>query len=665
MALWFDFFCLRAAPSPKPAPRATILHMTNTNPSPSTLNPPRRTMLAALILLTLAALAARLYALDTVRFNIDHAYPIWQGMRTLDYQQWPLVGQATSVLFANPALTGYLYLPPLMLWRSPLGVYALVIALNALAVPFTFQAGRALLRRDAPALIAAALVAFNPWIIEYSRTTWVQSLMPFFVTLIAALIVPVWVGTASHRGRRMLAALIVATLFTQTYLLAFLIVAPLALISLILWRRIPWRYAAAGIVIFMLVTAAYGIALIQSPTANLDRTTAFTSTAPRLTDEALLHALRLTSGEGYAWARSANQPDVSTRQPLEFAVHGVLMLALISGVIQAGYALVKRTPRRDAALIALVWWALPVIAMSYTGSPVHPFYQLLGVPMGAVLAAWGVDALLQRRAGVSLITAALTLWAALMLLNFARGTQENVQQAGREGLPGLLLGDGLALGGVIQELLPPQGIVYANVNEWILNALAGRLFTVIDAVQSPRVTLVPQVGGLYIEASLPDESPFTPRLSVPAARLTLADDSLITVRRFEAGGADLTGVPQIVHIESVDGLTLAGYDRRTTRDGRHVLITYWRVDAVSDAARQMFYGPFAHVFNAEGERIAIADGVPLSGLLWNVGDVYIQRMTYDAPEDHRVSVGLYDINAARNAVFTLPDGAQDTLIPLD
>ena len=41
-----------------------------------------------------------------------------------------------------------------------------------------------------------------------------------------------------------------------------------------------------------------------------------------------------------------------------------------------------------SSLIPLLWFGLPVLLMSYVGQPVHPFYQLLGLPAGYALVGW-------------------------------------------------------------------------------------------------------------------------------------------------------------------------------------------------------------------------------------------------------------------------------------
>jgi hypothetical protein len=373
----------------------------------------------------------------------------------------------------------------------------------------------------------------------------------------------------------------------------------------------------------------------------------------------------LVTGDGYTLARSATLSDAVTRQPLESGAHLALTAALVVGCVLAARAWVSRAPTRDAALIVLVWWALPVLAMSYTTNPVHPFYQLLGLPMGAILVAWGLDPLTRAGVGRVAVTGALVLWAGLMGVNFIRSTDENLHTPAAKGLAALPLRDGLRVGAAIREGLPPQGIVYANVNEWILNGLAGRLFTVIDGVQSARLHILPHSGGLHIQAVPPTRNGFTVYQSRLYAEYLLADATRVTMRHFEARAALLDARTHILTVTADNGLTLIGYQRRTRENGQHELVTLWRVDSVTAETGQAFYGAFAHVYDDSGARVAVADGVPISGLLWNQGDVFVQRMRYDAPPQHSLAVGQYDINGQRNALFTLADGTQAELVPLE
>src|SRR6185436_17327156 len=98
---------------------------------------PTHFVLAATLFL---AAFLRFQHLDAIQHNVDHAYPIWQALMTLDRGVFPVTAQGTSVLFANPALTGYLFVPWVALTRSPIGPYIFVIVLNTLAVWSAYSA---------------------------------------------------------------------------------------------------------------------------------------------------------------------------------------------------------------------------------------------------------------------------------------------------------------------------------------------------------------------------------------------------------------------------------------------------------------------------------------------------------------------------------------------
>ncbi len=297
------------------------------------LTPPQ---ILTLVMILLVAAFLRGHDLLQIEHNVDHAYPVWQALTTLEHGVFPLAGQGTSVLFANPALTGYLFLPLIALTRSPLGAYILVIALNTLAVLLAFRAARILMGVRV-ALIAAALLAVNPWVIEYSRTSWVQSLLPFFACALAWLLWPVLLGRSKRPARRLLLALIVLTLYTQTYLLAFLSLAPVVLLLLIFRRRLPRRALLVGGAIFIIITLIYGAGLLAQADTVGTRLNEFSDSPRQLSAEAWNHAVRLVSGQDYEVARGTQAPpyDSARRHNLTLVAHTVIYAALLFGIALA------------------------------------------------------------------------------------------------------------------------------------------------------------------------------------------------------------------------------------------------------------------------------------------------------------------------------------------
>jgi 4-amino-4-deoxy-L-arabinose transferase-like glycosyltransferase len=605
----------------------------------------REVLLLAAIMIAAAVL--RFANLDTVRFNIDHAYPIWQALNTLDTGALPVVGQASSVLFANPALTGYLYLPVVAITRSPLAVYIVVIALNTLAVAFTYFAARTALESRRLALVAAWLIAFNPWIIEYSRATWVQGLLPFWMALLAWLLFPVLLGKSAHPERRVIAGLVVLALLTQTYLLAFFTAAVVSLLLLIFRRRVPLRGALIGGAGLALFTGVYAFGLLNN-SAAFQRAGNFSANPASLSAEALTHALRLVTGADYAAARSADQPDAETWIVLENVVQGGLLLLLIAGLVAAVLAL-RSGQRRDTAIILLLWYLLPIAAMSYTGNPVHPFYQLLGLPAGAILAARGGEPLLRNRVTAFLLAAFLLFAAVVVTINLIRAADSVRQTPGQNAILGLPLSDVLELGRAINRTLPTGGQVYSSLDPYVLTAAAGRLFPISSEVSPPNMVIIPQSGGLYIALSESEHTP--PPGAQPGPRLPLVDGYTLALDLYPAGSIDLSTVEPIVDIRSEEGLRLYGYALEQRQADRWTLTTYWRVDAAAPLTSTDAFGPFVHVYDADGERIANVGGTVVPGYLWHVGDIHLHRMRFRAAAPFTLEVGQYDANSQQNMIF--------------
>jgi 4-amino-4-deoxy-L-arabinose transferase-like glycosyltransferase len=630
-----------------------------------------------MLIMGLAAFLRAEYLLQ-IEHNVDHAYPIWQALQTLDRGVFPLTGQGTSVLFANPPLTGYLYLPFVALTRSPLGVYVFVIALNTLAVLLAFRAARLLAGANL-ALVAAFLMAVNPWVIEYSRTSWVQSLLPFWVCALAWALFPLLLGKAKHPARRLLIAFALLTGLAQSYLLGFLMIIPVGLLLLIFWRRVPKPALLFGIALFGAAALLYGAGLFAQRGTVEARLGEFGGNAAHFSSEALNHALRLVTGSDYALARGTLAPiaDSALRQDLSNVAHVALVALLVVGVTAALWRLRQAGRERDRAIIVLVWFFVPILLMSYVGQVVHPFYQLLGLPAGYVLVAWGVGALaglrasegvgvftrLQARVVFALVAVLLVPFGVLMGINSARYYQETAAIPGAHGLGALPLDVGLELGALMRERFP--GMVYADVDEWILSSFTGETLDFTRDARAPAFNFIPP-SGMYIAAYVAGETPAVPLGSGGRRVLALADGSSLVVDFLSQLAALELATTQRLHVSSDQGIALEGYELAAQGD-TWTLITYWRVEQRVEGIDGRLFAPFAHIFDVEGNRVAIIDGQAVPGYEWRAGDLHAHRMTFTLPESGEpftVRVGQYDAGGNLNAIFVLPDGEYTPVIEL-
>lgn len=634
-------------------------------------NSSRNYHLQYLILFVILALAlvARFRYLAQIEHNVDHAYTVWQAMRTIDEGVFPLAGQGTSVLFANPPLTGYLLIPAVALTRSIIGVYVFIIALNWLAVWMTFRAVRSLLGASA-GLIAAGLMAVNPWVIEYSRTSWVQSLLPFFVCALAWLLWPVLMNRARHPQRRLILALIVMALLMQTYLLAYLMLATVGLLLVIFWRRLPRRGVIIGGAVVALFMALYGLGLLAQWDTASQRVADFGAGQAQLRSEAWEAGIRLVTGADYEVARGLNAPagDVALRHDLSRVVHYGLLAMVLLGIGAAMMHIWRRGEHAEAGLIVLIWFGLPVLAMTYTGNPVHTTYQLLGIPAGYALAAWGLMIVFRpkvtRWGGAALIVLSLP-FAGLMLTNSARYYQETAALPGQHLLTALPVDYGLRMGAAINEHLPSGGVVFADVEGWIINSFAGRLFPVVRDTRAPAFNMIPANGGIYI--TIAQEAPTIPAGAERVTVLEMPDGYALTLDALApATEVDLQGQP--LDVPTQQGITLLSYDLDGEEDS-WTLTTVWRVDFVAQEVYERIFSPFLHVYDGE-ERIINTDGRGLMGHLWHPGDIHVHQMTFTLPEGSppldglTLLVGQYDGVHNANVIFMPPDDEPSVIVDL-
>jgi hypothetical protein len=424
----------------------------------------------------------------------------------------------------------------------------------------------------------------------------------------------------------------------QTYLLAYLMVIPVGLLVLIFWRRVPKRALFFGVAIFTVASLLYGVGLLSQQDAVEQRLSEFGSNPSRLSDEALSHAVRLVTGNDYAAARGINAPagDAQVRQNLSGIAHCALTAMLVIGVVRVLISL-----RDSASIILLIWFGVPILLMSYVGQPVHPFYQLLGLPAGYALAAWGLAFVFRPHTwlgGVLLLTL-LVSFGVLTGINSTRYYQETAAIPGAHGTTALSLEYGLKLGQKINELLPEGGTVYADESPWILSSFAGRTLPVVRDLNVPKVTIIPINGGLYLNTETP--------LATQTDSIMLPDGYELTLAVFGPG----TTVRPInpVDYESEQGIHLLGYDFADD-----ILTTYWRVDVITPETNGWLFTPFAHVFNTAGERIQIVDGEAIPGRLWRAGDIHIHNMEISNIEHYDIQIGQYDAVRGQNVIF-LPD----------
>ncbi len=584
-------------------------------------------------LLFLAALVVRFRYLLWIEHNVDHAYYIGQALRTLDAGYLPIIGQATSLQFPNSAFLGYLYVPLLALTRNLLSAYVFVIALNSLGVVSIFRAARLLGLSAFAAVAAGVLYAFNPWLIEYTRSTWSYSIMPFLLTCLFHSVLLMLKTTGKRQTRAVWVAAVSTTMITLVTLTGYLILPTLAIIALVFRARLPWRKILTTLPVFVVPTAVFAGALLANWQDTSARASAFlgASQSAYLRSEPLLHALRLVSGAEYELQRGTSVDQDSLR--LRNAIGAVFNLAILILII---VGLLRQINKADQKLNA-VWLATPITIFLYNSALIHPFYLLLTIPSALILAAAGVHHVIQKNAkNTALVTIALVAWSLLGLVNSSLYYQDTQQHPGEHQLTALPMHEGIQLGRVLKEL-PKESLIQTDVEPWILHSFAGHTFTTTQTADNTQRVAVPS-SGLFIVTmqERPQETLLNEELYW---NRTLADSSTISILKVsQTIPAHAAQVPN----SSEADVTLEAYSISHAETETHFTM-YWRIQQMPNDLAPL-YSPTVHVYH-EDNRLAVVDGQPIATYLWTPETLIAQRVTLQTllqTESYKLRVGLYD-----------------------
>jgi len=589
-------------------------------------------------------------------------------MRLLQSGLWPTLGQPTTSFLSNPPGQAYASLLPLLLWNSFWLTFWFMTTLNVLAVPLLYRFTRARLG-ETTSLVAAFLFAVNPWVVTSSRASWSSALLPVGCVLVLGLLLCALAPGARHRNASMLAMFASLALLGQTYFLA-LVLLPIQAAAVILtrWRSIPWRGLWAGAAVFALGLAAYGAAIAADLPAQLLE-------ARRLTPDASAHAtVSLQSAQfGLGFVTGQGYFDNLLPPALALVLEWAIGLAFALGIARAALRLLRRQPEAwvDGAL--LVWWGIPVAALSYGSQAEYQWHLLSTVPAGQILAASGIAwlAALRPRLRLAWLAAgaglALASFSALHLTAAANAAQPGPQPGAR--LDVITLNASQRMGALLNEFMSRYQVteLYSDLPDVVPTAWTGRPVSVVSwSIGNQLVILPDDQPALYLRTNW-GAAPLAVPLSTRVQLFTWPGNAFTSLDLVPAyKRAAQAALPQVrIDWPSDTGLSLLGYSIDTPlRPGQtSVMTTYWRIDSLAEMRGQFIFGPYLHLVNVNGSLAINVSAPGLPGYYYRQGDLYVETIDLPIPADlapgtYNMDLGLYDGLHAAGTMFH-PAGQAD------
>jgi hypothetical protein len=341
----------------------------------------------------LIAAVLRLGGFQEVLIGADQSTILSGAANLVALRGFPLIGMKSSVGVMQTATPIYLAAMALALVHKVVSIKWFFSILDILALAYLYRSvGRVFDRRAA--LIAGLLYATNPWIVEFNRWIWYQTLLPTFATVAFAALLQLWHVRRPDAPTGTLALAIVASALLGTVHIVGLPWAGLLfLICLVLaWRHRLWHGLLWGTGGALLISAPYLVYLVKTRFSDIalilrsagDRTGEWNWLALRMTRELLTGEEIFPIVDSPVWAER------TVSLPLLTQIFPWILGAAVLGLL---YQAINRQKNITAEILFPIFWSL-LAPFIFLRSSVHiqHFYLLFLFPAPfVVLGVWLSD----------------------------------------------------------------------------------------------------------------------------------------------------------------------------------------------------------------------------------------------------------------------------------
>jgi len=357
------------------------------------------------VVILLLAAWLRLGAFHEALIGADQTSILAAAFDIAALRSFPLVGIKSSVGPMQTAITPYLAAIPLLLVRRVIAIKWFFSVLDLLALALLYMAVKRAFGRTAGS-VAALLYATNPWVVEFIRWIWYQTLISTFATIAFAAFLLCFMSLrpspahprASGRARRsawwMAVGMVSATLMGMVHLAALPWTAALCALALSLaWRQRRWNGFLLGLGLSFVIVFPYLLYLFKTDFSDVQLLfsgsgqggATWNWASYRLTWELLTGAQVFSTPRATLWMDSVPHSLREFAPVLYTVIPAVLGLAFAGGM----WSCWKGAEKRVLWVFTMAWTVAAPTLFVVTRFHLQHFYLLFLFPAPYVLiGAW-------------------------------------------------------------------------------------------------------------------------------------------------------------------------------------------------------------------------------------------------------------------------------------